>query len=404
MSKRLPAVLAAALALVATVSPVVGQDGSPAVSPVPSAVPASPAPSLGTPAGGAVRWAATTDRDVLRAGMLTHAVTLGDELIALAPTVNSRGQTVLRVLATGDGATWTKRGRIPFTGDVSDLLADGTSLYAVGWDEGATIWRSDDAGRTWLVPADPSAFVGDADGLPGTDESADIAAITRGPAGLLAVGLVTDPDTAERRAAAWRSADGVAWERLAEVGALPPFHAIAADAATYVVIGSSLTTPRAPLGGDAPVVRWSEDGAAWTDATIEIGTLETIQGVSALPGIGFLAWGRHLDDAAAPAITWTSADGRTWTRQADDPALAAADLAQVRSLEGGALVMAVGGRPTGAFSYPWLGDAWRRDRIRARSTLCVRDVASVRAILVAVGGTCGAPRQRGRAWTAPLDP
>ena len=66
--------------------------------------------------------------------------------------------------------------------------------------------------------------------------------------------------------------------------------------------------------------------------------------------------------------------------------------------------MAVGGAPQGALSFPLLGDVWRRDQIRARQTLCVTDVASVRAILVVVGGTCAAERQHGRAWTTPLEP
>jgi hypothetical protein len=405
MSMRFRAVLAASLAIVASVSPAVAQDGSPAPSMAPSPVPAaSPAPSLGTSRVGVVRWAATTDRDVRRSGLLQHAVTLGAEIIALAPGTTRNGQTVIRVLATADGTAWTRRGRIAITGDVTDLLADGGTLYATGWDEGATIWRSDDAGRTWVVPADQAPFAGDADGLPGTAEDADILAIARGPAGLLAVGHATDPDTGERRAATWRSTDGATWERLADAGTLPPFRAVAADATTYAVAGSSLTTARSPLGADTPVLRWSTDGATWTDATAEIGSMETIEGVTALPGTGFVAWGRPLDDPAAPAILWTSPDGRAWTRQAADPALVKADLAEVRSLEGGALVMAVGGRPTGAFSYPWLGDAWRRDRIRRGATVCVRDVASVNAILVAIGGTCGAARQRGRAWTAPLEP
>jgi hypothetical protein len=406
MSMRFPALLGATLAALVAASPVVAQDGSPAPSVAPSAAPAaaSPAPSLAAPRVGSVRWAATTDRDVRRSGVLEAAVTLGEEVIALAPATTRQGQTVIRVLATGDGSTWTRRGRIPLTGDVTDLFADGTTLYATGWDEGATIWRSDDAGRTWAVPPDQAPFAGDADGQPGTPEGADILAITRGPAGLLAVGRSTDLDTLQRRAAAWRSADGLAWERLAAVATLPPFHALAADATTYVVVGSSITAPKTAPGADVPVVRWSTDGATWTDATIELGAMESIDGVAALPGAGFLAWGRPLDGAAAPAIVWASPDGRAWTRQPADLALAGADLAQIRSLEGGALVMAVGGRPTGAFSFPWLGDAWRRDRIRRSAATCVRDVASVRAILVAVGGTCGGSRQQGRAWTAPLEP
>ena len=340
---------------------------------------------------------------MLRAGLLDHAVTLGEEVVALAPIVNRRGQSVIRVLATSDGRSWTRRGRFPITGDVTQLLADGSWLFATGWDEGATIWRSDDAGRSWRQPEDPAPFAGDADGLPGTGEGADIAAIARGPAGLLAVGQATDPDTLERRAAAWRSMDdaGRAWERLADVGALPPSTRSRRTPQTYVVVGSSITAATSPVGADVPVLRWSTDGATWTAATADIGAMESIQGVTAVPGTGFLAWGRHLDDQAAPAIIWTSPDGRVWTRAADDPGLAGADLAAVRSLEGGALLMAVGGAPRGAFAYPWLGDVWRRDPIRARSIQCVRDVASVKAILVAVGGTCGGARQRGRAWTHP---
>jgi hypothetical protein len=42
--------------------------------------------------------------------------------------------------------------------------------------------------------------------------------------------------------------------------------------------------------------------------------------------------------------------------------------------------------------------------MRATSRACARDVASVNAIIVAVGGTCQGSRQRGRAWTAPIEP
>jgi hypothetical protein len=274
----------------------------------------------------------------------------------------------------------------------------------VGWDEGATIWRSDDAGRTWSVPVDQVPFAGDADGEPGTTEDADVAAIAVGPAGLLAVGQATNPDTRQRRAAAWRSADGLTWERLADVANLPPFHAIAANAATYVVVGSSITSATSPLGADTPVLRWSEDGATWTDATIDVGPMESMEGVTAIPGSGFLAWGRHLDTTNLPAIAWTSADGRAWLRSAPDPSLGRARLAQVRALEGGALLVGVGGVPNGAWSFTLAEDGWRRRVMRATSRACARDVASVNAIIVAVGGTCQGSRQRGRAWTAPIEP
>ena len=395
--------VAVALAIIAAGPPAGAQDGNPSlpsVTPTAAAVPSDgPASTVRGP-----RWALVRDRDVRRAGILRHVVTLGTEAIATALVTDARDQTRVRVLATGDGSSWVRRGVIRLTGSVADLLADGAVLFAAGWDEGATIWRSDDAGRTWATPADAAPFAGGADGLPGLPEGAEVAAIARGPGGLVAVGEAVDPDTLERRAAVWRSADGLTWERLTDAGRLPPFHALAADAATWVVVGSSIGADTAPAGGDAPVLRWSADGVTWTDAGAEVRPMERMNGVTALPGDGFVAWGAHMDDPAAPAITWWSTDGRTWERAADDPALAGADLASVRSLEGGALVMAVGGAPQGAYAYPLLGSAWRRDRIRALPAVCVTDVASVRAILVAVGGPSGGAHQRGRAWTSPLEP
>jgi len=407
MRNRHHAVVGALVAIVVWVAPTAGQGGaspSPSVAPAVSPGASLPAVSPSTPARRGPHWTAVKDRDVTRSGILGHAVSLGDEVIALAPFSDRHGQSSVRVLATGDGASWSRRGTIRLTGAVTDLLADGTSLFAVGWDQGATIWRSDDAGATWATPADAASFLGGADGRPGADDAAQVQAIARGPAGLVAVGDATDPDTLARRAAVWRSADGLSWERVAEAGALPPFHAIAADAATYVVVGSTIGAPTSPPGADVSMLRWSTDGLTWTDATAEIAAMEVVTGVITIPGNGFLAWGSRIDGPTPLAIVWTSTDGRTWQRLPDDPALAGADLVSVRSLEGGALTMAVGGTPTGAYAWPWLGTAWRRDAIRVRAGQCISDVASVKAILVAVGGTCTAARPHGRAWTTPLEP
>jgi len=401
MGNRHVVLIAVALAVVTGAGPVGAEDGPTPSAEVSSSASPSPGPAA-TVRG--PRWAQVRDRDVRDAGILEHMVTLGPEAIAMAQVTDAQGQTRVRVLATEDGWSWVRRGTIRLTGSVNALLADGTVLYAAGWDEGATIWRSADAGRTWATSADPGPFAGGADGLPGTDEGAEVAAIGRGPGGLLAVGEAVDPDTLGRRAAVWRSADGLAWERVAEAGVWPSFHVLAADASTWVVIGSSSGAATSPAGADAPVLRWSADGATWTDAGAEVGAMERMDGVTALPDGGFLAWGARLDAPAAPVLTWWSTDGRSWDRGADDPALGGADLASVRSLEGGSQVVAVGGVPRGAYAFPLLGAAWRRDRIRVRTSLCVKDVASVRAILVAVGGSCGGDRQRGRAWTSPLAP
>ncbi len=417
MSIRRRALVGAILmTVVVTIPGIPGAAQGPSAPPSPSpsaapASPASPAPSASlpllpqaTPFVGGPRWAPVRARAVRRAGMLEHAVTLGEEVIALAPTTTRHGGTRLRVLASPDGSHWTRRGGIPMTGDVADLVADGATLYAVGWDERATIWRSDDAGRTWSTPVDGAPFAGGADGRPALDEGAQVEAIARGPAGLVAVGSVIDPDKLARRGAAWRSDDGLAWVRIAEAGALPPLHDLAADTTTYVALGSSIGAAESPMGADVPVLRWSVDGVTWTDAGAPIGSRESLLGVTALPEAGFLAWGRPLDDQAAPAVILTSADGRTWSRMPDDPTLAEARLAEVRALDGGAVTLAVGGLPTGAHVFTDVAGTWRRTPVRPGGAMCIRDIASVRAILVAVGGTCGAPRQHGRAWTSPLEP
>jgi hypothetical protein len=363
---------------------------TPAASPLPPSSP-SPAPVTSPTATAGPRWSIVRDVDVVRSGILRHVVTLGGEAIAFAPTISRDGQTRVRVLVTADGTEWRRRGRIELTGTVRDVLADGATLLAVGWDDGAAIWRSVNGGRTWSLPDDPAPFAGGADGLPALDEDAEIAAIVRGPAGILAVGTAVDPARTARRAAAWRSQDGVAWERLVEVGALPPFLDVAADSDIHVAVGS-----------DPTAIRWSLDGAAWTEATVDRAPDESIVGVVAVPGHGFLAWGSG-PDAPGP-LTWASLDGRTWAREPADAALRGALLATIRATDAVPPAVAVGGRPTGAFAFAWLGDAWRRDRIRGQVQLCARDVTVLSDRLIAVGGTCGADAQRGRAWVAPLEP
>ncbi|MFN8621830.1 MAG: sialidase family protein [Chloroflexota bacterium] len=395
---RAPALLLAGLLLL-TAAPAVAQ------SPAPS--PGSGSATTSGRAAPQARWKQGKAALVRRAGILGHAVTLGDEVIAIATGTDKHDQAVARTLATKDGNRWRKRGQIKLVGSINDLIADGDTLYAVGWNEGAAVWRSTDGGKTWTRPKDAAPFAGSADGGGGDDQAASAVAIAKGPAGLLIVGSVTDPVTLARRGAAWRSADGTTWERLPGAAALPPFRGLAADGTTYVAVSATSGLAMSPFGADASRLRWSTDGATWTAATVDLAGGESVDGVTALEGGGFLAWGHPYGPevaAGSPAITWTSTDGRNFTRGSTDAALAGADLAVIRSLEGGALVMGVGGAPEGAYAFPSLGDAWRRDTIRPGGQLCVNDVASVKAILIAVGGACGAKKATGRAWTTPLEP
>jgi hypothetical protein len=430
--------------------------GAPSASPLVAVAPSDPpgdAPSpgvTGDPSGLPERWAPVRGRVLRSVGPALHAVEARGELIAVALDSDRRGQTVLVTLASADGGSWTRRSVVPLTGSVSDLVADRRALYLVGWDEGPRVWRSTDAGRTWR-PADPATLALRSDGGADPAASLDVRAIARGPAGLLAVGARGDAADGPAGGVAWRSANGRAWQRAGEVEV--PLLALAADPSIYVAVASGAADPGGlpdgavsaspdPAGSDpagsippgtgasaaggSSTIVWSTDGVTWTPAAIEPGPGGEIQGVVRLRPRGFLAWGvaapADTPGAASPGApaspgaaasgtgsvtaAWSSADGRTWQREPDPPGGTPGGWSSVRSVEGGALVLAVG-RATEPGGWAWVrlpDGTWRQDVISADPRSCVRDVGSVRAILVAVGGACGAAVPSGGAWTSPIEP
>ncbi len=217
---------------------------------------------------------------------------------------------------------------------VSGFVAVAGSVCAAGPEPSpcqASIWTAA-ADQAWTrAPDQPSLVV--SLGVVSTGSGPGAFDVASGPAGIVAVGYAQDPADGRVRAAIWASRDGRAWQRV-ELGSSPVdahFAAIASNPQGYVIVGwveHYLDTPGDIRGRAAS---WtSPDGITWTRATdtadMDIGpcwdALETascggMHGVTASNG-GFVAVGHTRTEASAngklrPA-TWTSPDGKTWTR------------------------------------------------------------------------------------------
>lgn len=123
------------------------------------------------------------------------------------------------VLRSGNGRTWRQAadpvGAIPGDGvqRLHDITADDDGLVAVGVDDGdPVVWEARD-GRAWEVAARGDGLLAEA----GPDATAAMNRLLRVPAGLLAIGSVTEPPEHLDRAVAWLRPAG---ERTA--GRMPP--------------------------------------------------------------------------------------------------------------------------------------------------------------------------------------
>lgn len=227
-------------------------------------------------------------------------------------------------IPTTEGPTWS---RVPVgEADVDGLagqlmhsvIAGGPGLVAVGTGalgpEGvAAVWTSPD-GHTWSRVAHDEAVFG------GRGRRAMRSVVAGGP-GLVAVG----EDTGLGAAAVWTSPDGHTWSRVAHDEA---------------VLGR-LTGPPGP---GAP-------GAAMSSVTTG--------------GPGLVAVGSDFDEDVTNAAVWTSADGHTWSRVADDDAVFGGPgkpmMASVTA--GGPGLVAVGELHAEGAAAVWTspeGDTWSR--------------------------------------------
>jgi hypothetical protein len=184
--------------------------------------------------------------------------------------------------------------------------AAATEVAAGGVNGGPALWTSTDGGATWAraALAGPAALT--------KGGSGQLAAVTHGPAGWLAVGttlaggggplVVSSPNAGN-----WTVTGGLAAGADAS--------AVAAGPAGYVIVGHQATG-----NSGAAAVAWYAAGlTGWRAATVagprQPGASggEMMNGVTAL-GRGFVAVGA----AGARPAAWLSATGRTW-QQAQVP-------------------------------------------------------------------------------------
>jgi hypothetical protein len=187
---------------------------------------------------------------------------------------------------------------------ISDATASGPALVAVGsYDDGTPLgggaaWRSED-GLVWQRASEVPA-----------SGRATMEAVALGMAGFVAVGF--RDDGARIRPAAWLSADGDVWEFVEDADFVRgQMSAVAANALGYVALGFDAETEEG--------LAWlSRDGLDWSAAipVPSFGIQPSINHVVAI-GDGFVAHGfTALSERAA---LWTSFDGREWERVAGLP-------------------------------------------------------------------------------------
>jgi hypothetical protein len=135
--------------------------------------------------------------------ILSGATWTGREFLAWVSPRWTNGDTT--ILSSQDGKTWTVLSQVakPAASYVSEILAVGDRLVAVGYSGSAfplapAAWVSDDNGRSWSVAS-----------VEGMD--ARLAALTAEGSGLVARGVAPSMDGAD---ASWSSIDGTAWTRL----------------------------------------------------------------------------------------------------------------------------------------------------------------------------------------------
>lgn len=249
----------------------------------------------------------------VQASLMTGVVATGDGFLAVGQQLPPSEAVAY---ASRDGVTWTPEPG--FAGDeetVANAVAvagDGGRRVIVGsHGSAATAWAGTAAGTWTEAPPDVTL-----EGPPGG--TAVMRAVTAWDGGFVAVGS-RDVDADTRAAAAWTSADGLAWTP-APAGSTwdgAAAFAVAASADAVVAVGEaaggSIGTADGPgvawvMGADGGWMR--VDSPAFAD-----GTLRAV----AWTGSRFVAAGWSLADDRA--MTWTSVDGLAWSAAASAPAL-----------------------------------------------------------------------------------
>jgi hypothetical protein len=191
------------------------------------------------------------------------------------------------------------------------IVATPAGFVAGGWagitnqPGHARFWTSPD-GRSWTRLPDQRAF-----------DDGRVTSIARSATGLVAVGT-TGPVGQATGSVAWRSTDGTHWDRVPSSASLSAgaMNGVTGGGPGLVAVGTSIDSDHA--------LAWlSSDGSSWTlapdqESLTYHGLKITMADVAAGPDGTLVAVGHFLfGEQYGQGTSWTSADGRTWTRAPD---------------------------------------------------------------------------------------
>jgi len=333
--------------------------------------------------------------------LIVSVAAMGPLVVAVG-TSGWDGEETPAVWTSPDGITWS---RVPhdeavFGGDANEAMGGvtvgGPGFVAVGSGEvGAAVWTSSD-GITWTrVPHDDAVF-----------GNSGMSAVTAGGPGLVAVG---DDHV-------WTSPDGITWTRVADVGEEFNAGAVITGGPGLVMVGTTFSADSEGEEGSLDAIVWtSQDGITWSRVPYD----EAIFGDAEMWGVtagdsGLVAVGRGgFSGDDLDAVVWTSPDGITWSRVANDEAIFGGEGEQAMSsvtADGRGLVAVGWDEASGDNAAVWTspnGITWSRvpesdAALRADNVQAMMSVTAGGPGIVAVGWTAGEPRD-GAVWVEATD-
>ncbi|KAA9147889.1 hypothetical protein FPZ12_045180 [Amycolatopsis acidicola] len=245
--------------------------------------------------------------------------------------------------------------------------------------------------------------------LPPPAPGARVLAMVPVDGGVLVLGSVPGPEG--RAPAAWMTADGRGWRPVA----LAPHSAYAfqAELASAGAANGQVTVLGQAFGGahgNPRMTVWSGSTESLTEypQPFELfGGPHAIAVNAAAAGLLVGQW----DEVSGRygAAVWTTADGRTWRRQADDPALASAPGEQTSAVgvtSGPSGFLVAGGNQRGADLLPlaWVspdGQTWRRLSVPGTGSTAQRAACDANGCVL-FGASAGA-RPQALCWQVGLD-
>lgn len=253
-------------------------------------------------AAGAVAWQLGESP-----GRVSDAVSAGTLLVAVGMASSSADGDTAGAWTSPDGLVWARATVLDASGSMTAVAAGPGRLVAVGTafagTSGPAAWTSAD-GLVWQqLPA--AAFAAS----PGRQPSA-LEDVVYGPAGFVAVG--SEVGAGGSRAAAWHSADGLAWTAASTSLDGDSARSVVAFGAGYVAGGWA----PGPEGADRALFWTSADGLTWSAAPDADGLHGLGSPALAANGSGLVAvTGPSHAFFASEAVVLTSRDGASWQRQ-----------------------------------------------------------------------------------------